>query len=189
MQGRQDLGSAPELLYNRRWRGIDRLRASRQAANIAYGLSPVAECLQLMLCTKGSGRPGEAALGERMARAMQVPLQIAFHGLESSEATRGLIEEKVNWLEQFHDRIIACQVVVEVPHRKHRRGNNYLVRIDLTVPGGEIVVNRKPAQHVESKDLILAIRDAFDAARRLLEEHLRRRQGEVKTHLANSQAE
>jgi len=113
---------------------------------------------------------------------MQTPLQIAFRGLEGSEATRGLIEEKVVWLEQYYDRITGCRVVVEAPHRHHRHGNQYLVRIDLTVPEGEVVVNREPAQRTEYKDLHVAIRDAFDSARRRLEEHVRRHRREAKSH-------
>jgi ribosome-associated translation inhibitor RaiA len=108
---------------------------------------------------------------------MQTPLQIAFHGLDRSEATREMIEEKVAWLEEVSDRITGCRVVIEVPHRHHRNGNQYLVRIDLTLPGGEIVVNREPAQRTEYSDLTQAIRDAFDTARRLLEERVHRRRG------------
>jgi ribosomal subunit interface protein len=110
---------------------------------------------------------------------MQTPLQIAFHNLECSEAVRGLIEEKVAWLEQFYDRITGCRVVVEEPHRHHRQGNQYLVHIDLTVPGSVIAINR---EHTASGDLSVAIRDAFDAARRKLEEHVRRLRQEVKSH-------
>jgi cold shock CspA family protein len=113
---------------------------------------------------------------------MQASLQIAFHGLECSEATRELIEEKVAWLEQFYGRLTGCRVVVDAPHRHHRNGNLYHVRIDFTLPGGQIVVNREPAQRTEYRDLNVAIRDAFDAARRLLEEHVRRHRHEVKSH-------
>jgi len=140
-----------------------------------------------MFFIKGSG--GHPATREgRTATAMQTPLQIAFHGLEGSEATRGLIEEKVAWLERYYDRIVGCQVVVEVPHRHHRHGNQYLVRIDLKVPAGEIVVNREPAQRAEYRDLQVAIRDAFDTARRQLEIQVRRLRKEVKTHELPPQA-
>jgi ribosomal subunit interface protein len=108
-------------------------------------------------------------------------LQIAFHNLDCSEAVKGLIEEKVAWLEKFHDRITSCRVVIEAPHRHHRQGNQYLVRIDLAVPGGEIVVNRDASQNTEYRDLNVAIRDAFDSARRQLEQHLRRMRREVKS--------
>jgi ribosomal subunit interface protein len=113
---------------------------------------------------------------------MQTPVQIAFHGLDCSEATRELIEEKVAWLERFCDRIIGCRVVVETPHRHRRQGNQFLVRIDLTVPGAEIVVNREPGQRTLSRDLNVAIGHAFDAARRRLEEQSRRLRQDVKSH-------
>jgi ribosomal subunit interface protein len=113
---------------------------------------------------------------------MQVPLQIAFNNVEGSEAVKGLIEEKVAWLERFYDRITGCRVVVEAPHQHHKHGSQYQVRIDLTVPGGEIVVNREPPGRAEPQNLTVAIRDAFDIARRRLEEHARRLRQEVKNH-------
>jgi ribosomal subunit interface protein len=115
---------------------------------------------------------------------MQVPLQIAFHNLDRSESVTALIEEKVAWLERFYDRITGCRVVVEAPHRHRRQGKAYLVRIDLTVPGSEIVVNREASLHVQAQDLHIAIRDAFEAARRRLEDHVRKQRKEVKTHEA-----
>jgi ribosome-associated translation inhibitor RaiA len=113
---------------------------------------------------------------------MQTPLRIAFHGVDGSDAARGLIEESVAWLERFYDRITGCAVVVEAPHRHHLHGNHFQVRISLTVPGGEIVVNREPARRDASRDLGAAIQRAFEAARRRLEEHVRRQRHEVKHH-------
>jgi cold shock CspA family protein/ribosome-associated translation inhibitor RaiA len=115
---------------------------------------------------------------------MQAPLQVAFHNVEGAESVRALIEEKVAWLEKTYDRITHCRVVVESPHRRHRRSNQFLVRIDLTVPGAEIAVNREPTKRDEACDLAVAIRDAFDAARRRLDEHVRRRRQQVKSHEA-----
>jgi ribosomal subunit interface protein len=121
-----------------------------------------------------------------MATAMQVPLQIAFHNLECSDAIKELIEERVAWLERYYDRVISCRVVVEEPHRHHRQGNLYRVRIDLTVPGAEIVVSHEPPEHPERRaqfeTLDGTIRHAFDNARRKLEEHVRRHRNEVKSH-------
>jgi cold shock CspA family protein/ribosome-associated translation inhibitor RaiA len=113
---------------------------------------------------------------------MQTPLQIAFHNLKHSAAVEDTIRDKVDWLEEFCDRITGCRVVVEVPHQHHQRGNLYQVRIDLTVPGEEIAVNREPAEHTAYRDLDSALRDAFDTARRLLEDYVRRMRGDVKTH-------
>jgi ribosome-associated translation inhibitor RaiA len=115
---------------------------------------------------------------------MQVPVQIAFHNLERSEVIERLIEEKVAWLERVYDRVTACRVVVEAPHRHHREGNQYLVRIDLAVPGGAIVVNRQPPEHSASRNLPTTIRDAFDAARGQLEGYVHRLKRHSKSHEA-----
>lgn len=108
---------------------------------------------------------------------MQLPLQITFHGIDRSAAIEAAIREKAAKLEQFHHRIMSCAVVVEVPGRHKQKGKEFVVRIDLKVPGGEIVVN-----HDHHEDVYVAVRDAFDAARRKLEDALRRQRGEVKTH-------
>jgi ribosome-associated translation inhibitor RaiA len=111
---------------------------------------------------------------------MRSPLQIAFHGLKHTEAVEEAIREKAAKLEQVYDRITSCHVVVEVPHRHHQHGNHFVVRIDLALPGKQIVVNRESPLHDESRDLNVALRDAFDAARRQLEEFVCRRRGFAK---------
>jgi cold shock CspA family protein len=72
---------------------------------------------------------------------------------------------------------MSCRVVVEESQRKQHQGKMFSVRIDMTVPGKELVVNR-----IENEDCYVAVRDAFDAAKRQLEEHARMRRGDVKLH-------
>jgi ribosomal subunit interface protein len=112
---------------------------------------------------------------------MQVPLQITFRHMDSSDALAALIRERVEELERFCDRIISCHVVVERQHPR-REGNLFRVRVDLGVPGREIVVGRDPAAHHAHEDPYVAVRDAFDAVRRLVEDYVRERRGEVKLH-------
>jgi cold shock CspA family protein/ribosome-associated translation inhibitor RaiA len=114
--------------------------------------------------------------------SMQLPLQIAFHNLPPAEALEAVIRENAAKLDEFYNHIMSCRVVVDVPHQHHRDGNLYQVRIDLTVPGGEIMVNREPSLHEANKDFRQAVRDAFDAARRQLEDFARRQRGAVKHH-------
>ena len=111
---------------------------------------------------------------------MQVPLQVSFRHMEHSEAIEALIREKVAKLDASPDHIMGCRVVVEPAGKHHEHGNLYEVRIDITVPGEEIVVTREPSEHAEYKDIQVAIRDAFDSARRRLEDYVRRRRGAVK---------
>jgi cold shock CspA family protein/ribosome-associated translation inhibitor RaiA len=112
--------------------------------------------------------------------AMQVPLQVSFRHMEHSETIEDLIREKVAKLDASPDHIMGCRVVVEPAGKHHEHGNLYEVRLDITVPGEEIVVVREPSQHTEHKDIHVAIRDAFDSARRRLEDYVRRRRGAVK---------
>lgn len=113
---------------------------------------------------------------------MQVPVQITFRHMDPNTSAREQVERRVAELEQFYDRITACQVVLEASGRQHRQGNLFHVRIDLTVPGRSISVGRDPAAHHAHEDAHVAIRDAFDAARRQLEDYVRRMGGETKTH-------
>ena len=113
---------------------------------------------------------------------MQLPLQITFRHMDSSEAVAARIRERAGEFERFFDRIISCRVVVECRHPRRQHGNLFRVRIDLKVPGRAIAVGRDPAAHQAHEDIYVAIRDAFDAARRVLEDHVRERRGEMKTH-------
>lgn len=108
---------------------------------------------------------------------MQVPLQITFHDVSHSEALENHIREKARKLEQFYSSLIGCKVVVDQPGQHQHKGRPFNIRIDLTVPGGEIVVDRQ-----KNEDVYVALRDAFDAARRKLEDYGRRQSLDVKTH-------
>jgi ribosomal subunit interface protein len=108
---------------------------------------------------------------------MQLPLQITIRDVEHSDALEAHIREKAGKLDEFFSHIMSCRVVVEMPHKHHQQGKNFTVRIDIGVPGNEIVVNRDHAE-----DVYVALRDAFDAAKRQLEDYARKIRGDVKTH-------
>jgi cold shock CspA family protein/ribosome-associated translation inhibitor RaiA len=113
---------------------------------------------------------------------MQVPLQITFRRMDTSEAVAAKIRERAEELGRFLDRIISCRVVVECRHPRHVKGNLFRVAVDVTVPGREIAVGRDPAGHHAHEDVYIAIRDAFDTTRRLLEDYAREARGDVKLH-------
>lgn len=113
---------------------------------------------------------------------MQIPLQITFKDIPQSDAVEARIREKVEKLERFVAQIMHCRVTVEVPHLHHHKGNLYNIRIDVTLPGNEIVSNRRPDEHHAHEDIYVAIRDAFAATQRQLEDYVRRRRGKVKRH-------
>lgn len=113
---------------------------------------------------------------------MQLPLQITFRNMDPSAALEDRVRETAAKLERFHDRIMSCRVVVERQHHHHHQGDLYHVAIDLKVPGAELTTSRGPAAHHAHEDVYVAVRDAFDAMRRQLEDQARRDRGDVKVH-------
>lgn len=104
---------------------------------------------------------------------MQMPIQISFHQLEPSAAVQSMIRKKAERLEKFFPRITSLRAVVTQSTPRHKQGNLYHVRIDLTLPGHEIVVSRDPDLNQAHEDLYVAIRDSFHAARRQLQDYVR----------------
>lgn len=113
---------------------------------------------------------------------MHTPLQITFRNFARSPAVEDKIRERAARLERYFGDIMGCRVAVELVHKHHRQGNHFHVRIDLTVPGDELVANREPDEHAAYTDVYVAIRDAFEAMDRMLEEYVRRMRRQVKAH-------
>lgn len=135
-----------------------------------------------------------------------LPLQITFRNMPQSDAVEAHIREKASKLEVFSERIVSCRVTIEAPHRHHHKGKAYEVRIEIAVPGDEIVVNHALSRlkalklsekggtdndfveshdvhrHGAHEDVYVAIRDAFNAAGRKLQDYVRRSSGAVKAH-------
>jgi cold shock CspA family protein len=107
---------------------------------------------------------------------------VTFKDMPVSDAIEAACLREAAKLERYAGDITSCRVVVARPHHRHRRGNLYEVRVDITLPGGEVVVNREPAEHHADESELVAIREAFDTARRRLEDFVRRRSGRVKVH-------
>ena len=110
---------------------------------------------------------------------MQEELQITWRNMEPSDGLAATIREQMGRLERFFDRITACRVIVEQLHRNKHKGNLFNVRIDLYVPGSEIVVTRECGKDQSHEDAYVVVRDAFKAARRRLEDYRQRRRDDV----------
>ncbi|NQV57313.1 MAG: ribosome-associated translation inhibitor RaiA [Rhodospirillales bacterium] len=104
---------------------------------------------------------------------MPIPAQISFRDFDHSDAVEERIREKVDKLETYYDRITNCQVVIEAPHKHKNKGKLYHVKIVISVPGDEVIVTRDPKDNHAHEDIYIAIRDAFEAARRQLNRHVR----------------
>jgi cold shock CspA family protein/ribosome-associated translation inhibitor RaiA len=108
------------------------------------------------------------------------------------------VREEAEKLSEFYDSIMGLRVMIEIPHQHRRQGKRFHIRIDLTVPGGEIVVKQEPSLResvqlterrkkeleiaAPHKDIYVAIRDTFKAARRQLQDYARKQSGAVKQH-------
>lgn len=114
---------------------------------------------------------------------MKLPLQVTFRGLAPSPAIRRRVQAEAEHLERLFPRIVSCRVVVKAPHRHHRHGFQFGVSVDLKVPRGEIVATRDPPLRHSHRDVYVAIRDAFLAVSRRLQDSARRKRGDVKQHV------
>lgn len=106
-----------------------------------------------------------------------LPVQITVCDLPNSQTLEDHIHKKAQKLTHYYHHINSIRIVITIPQKHKHQGKLYCVRIDLTVPGKELVVNRQKDQ-----DLYVAIRDAFNALIRQLEAYARKRRGDVKTH-------
>ena len=113
---------------------------------------------------------------------MPVPVQITFRNMDPSPAVEARIHEKAAKLERFFDRIVSCEVIVEAPHRHHHKGKLDNVRINISIPGSDINVRHTGPEDHAHEDVYVALRDAFAAAGRQLEDHVRKMRGDVKNH-------
>ncbi len=113
---------------------------------------------------------------------MIIPLQITWRDIPQSDALEEDIRAKAVKLDRFADKIISCRVQVESSSRRHHQGNLYHIRIEIEVPESQIIVTRDPGQNHAHEDVYVAVRDAFDAARRQLQEYVNQRRGKVKRH-------
>lgn len=131
---------------------------------------------------------------------MKSELQITYRNMEPSTEVEKWIRAEAAKLDTLYSRVMGCRVAIEVPHRHHRKGSPYHIRIDLTVPHREIVVKREPSlnararhlgereikKHAEvkipHKNLRIAIDEAFKAAGRRLQDYARRQRGDTKSH-------
>lgn len=113
---------------------------------------------------------------------MQQPIRITFKEMEPSDAVEKWVENRAAKLEKFYEPIVHCNVVIEAPHRHSHHGRLYAVRIDITVPGDEIVVSHQGPNDHAHEDVYVALRDAFRAARRQLQGRAQKRRRQVKRH-------
>jgi cold shock CspA family protein/ribosome-associated translation inhibitor RaiA len=133
-------------------------------------------------------------------------LQVTFRNIEPSPEIEEWIRAEAAKLDTLYTQLMGCRVMVELPHRHHKKGIPFHIRIDLTVPQGEIVVKHEPSLssrarqlreneirkqgevNIPHKDLQQAITEAFKAAGRRLQDYARRQRGDIKSHVSLPEA-
>jgi ribosomal subunit interface protein len=113
---------------------------------------------------------------------MDRPLELVFRNMKPSQELKALVHERAERLEHFYQHIVGCRVTIELENHTHRSGNIPSVRIDVQVPGCDLVVN----QHSRGGDALTSVHNAFDAAANQLKEYKARKTGHVKAHEATS---
>jgi len=113
---------------------------------------------------------------------MLLPIRITWRGSAPSAALETRIRELAQRLEKFSSEIIHCHVIVDFPHKHRSQGNLYEVHVQLTTPGAQITVQREHRERHTHEDPYVAVRDAFRAARRQLQDYERKRRQDVKAH-------
>jgi cold shock CspA family protein/ribosome-associated translation inhibitor RaiA len=114
----------------------------------------------------------------------QIPVQVSFRNMDQPMGVEDRVLDNVAALERFFPRITGCKVIVERRHHRHHTGDLFHIRIDLILPGAELVVRREPAEHHAHEDLAVALHDAFDEIKRQLQDYVRKVGGAVKAHEA-----
>ncbi|MFO1413839.1 MAG: HPF/RaiA family ribosome-associated protein [Burkholderiales bacterium] len=108
-----------------------------------------------------------------MSGSLQFPLQVTLRNVPQSPALAEEIQRRAAKLATFNGRLTGCRVTVERTSTHHRQGQEYHVRLDVHAPGHpELVVDRG-----HGEDLAVAVRDAFDAMDRRLDELARKPRG------------
>lgn len=113
---------------------------------------------------------------------MRLPLQLSFRDIAPTEPIKNYVEKRAAKLDTFDPNIMRCRVVISAPHRHRQHGRHYRVHIAVTVPTGELVVDRDPARHKGFEDLYAAVDEAFDQMKRAIEDAVQLRRHRVKRH-------
>jgi ribosomal subunit interface protein len=109
---------------------------------------------------------------------MQLPLEISTRWINLSPSLEAELRKRAGRLERHSDRVTSCRIAVERPTgNHHQEGGPYRVRVDVTVPGSELVADKS------GEELFAAVREAFDAAERQVEDWSRRRRDFAKENL------
>lgn len=121
--------------------------------------------------------------------------QVTFRGIRHSESLESDVVRRFERLATFAPGILGGRVLVEMAGRHHRSGNRVHVRVEVDLPGEDVVVDRDATPRAtirgsgrtvmsksdepdpDQRFAKVAIRKAFEATRRRIQDQVRRRRG------------
>jgi len=159
-------------------RAVERME-ERHLGSVALEVAREAPCSVLIL---RQGFSGIALSPDTEAAGRRIPLEIAYRNVTPSRAAERHVLKGLEALEPLVPDAISCEVMVEQRNPRHRLGNLYQVRVDLSLPGERIIVSRTPPAHRENETLVTAVNEAFRQLRRRVVDALEISRGEVKSH-------
>ena len=121
---------------------------------------------------------------------MRDSVQVTFRNMSAHAALSEAVQAGADWLETFHPDVAGCRVALEFPHRHKKHGRPLSIHIQLSMPGEDVIVSHQTLLHrapaapgsdttgEDHRDAVAAINDAFDVARRRLEDAARKRRGD-----------
>ncbi|MEO1292898.1 MAG: HPF/RaiA family ribosome-associated protein [Pseudomonadota bacterium] len=113
---------------------------------------------------------------------MQTQAEIAYHHMDPQPHVAARVDERIERLETHFGRLVSCRVTVDAPHQRHKTGNAYIVRLEARTPTGVFVVDHQPGDRNAHTDVLVALRDAFDALERQLSKWKETHSGRPATH-------
>jgi ribosomal subunit interface protein len=113
---------------------------------------------------------------------MAIPIQITFRSVDPSPAVEDYVRRRAAKLETFSNRITRCHVTIEALSGRHDHSQPYRVRVELKMPGAELVVGDHSKTRPVTQDVYAVIDDTFDDAGRVVQEHVQRTRRDTKTH-------
>ena len=109
---------------------------------------------------------------------MTIPTEITFRDIDASDALRDRVLERAQRLERFADDIQSLHVTIEYDGEHHNRGRTLKIHAHLVMRGKLIDVRGSSKTKSRKEDPHAMVADTFDALRRKVEDHVRKRRAD-----------
>src|SRR5271168_4321796 len=108
--------------------------------------------------------------GLSWSHAVRSPMTLTFRHTDHSGALEARARALGERLQRYGERITQCHMTLEASRGDHNSGARFVVKIDLAVPGAQIHADSLQIDGSGHKDIHLALRDAYNNAKRQLQE-------------------